>query len=279
SITDNHTCPGASGAVLVDQPAAITASETTSPASCFGGTNGSVTVTVSGGTAPYDVTVDGVTHSVATSGGTTTFTGLASGTYPASITDAHTCPGSATGVLVDQPAAITASETTTPASCNGGGNGSVTVTVSGGTAPYDVTVNGVTHNAVSTSTTFTGLAAGTYPASITDHHTCPGSATGVLIGQPSAISASETTTPASCNGGGDGSVTVTVSGGTSPYDVTVNGVTHNGVTSSTTFTALASGTYPASITDHNTCPGSAGGMLVGEPSALTLTLQVEACSS
>ncbi|PYL60090.1 MAG: hypothetical protein DMF24_11185, partial [Verrucomicrobia bacterium] len=63
--------------------AAITASETTTPASCFGGSNGSVTVTVSGGTAPYDVTVDGVTHSVATSGGTTTFTGLASGTYPA----------------------------------------------------------------------------------------------------------------------------------------------------------------------------------------------------
>src|SRR5207247_2223026 len=122
----------------------------------------------------------GVTQSVATSSGTTTFTGLASGTYPASITDNHTCPGSATGVLVDHPAAITASETTTPASCNGGSNGSVTVTVSGGTAPYDVTVDGVTQSVTTSggTTTFTGLASGTYPASITDNHTCPGSATG-----------------------------------------------------------------------------------------------------
>src|SRR5204863_6214664 len=99
--------------------AVITASETTTPASCFGSSNGSVTVTVSGGTAPYDVTVHGVTQSVTTSGGTTTFTGLASETYPASITDNHTCPGSAAGVLVDQPSAITACETTTPASCFG----------------------------------------------------------------------------------------------------------------------------------------------------------------
>src|SRR5207244_10281034 len=193
------------------------------PASCNGGSNGSVTVTVSGGTAPYDVTVNGVTHSGVTT--STTFTGLASGTYPASITDANTCPGSATGVLVGQPAAITAWETTTPASCNGGGDGSVTVTVSGGTSPYDVTVNGVTHNGVTSSTTFTGLASGTYPATVSDAHSCAGSAAGVLVGEPSAITASETTTPTSCNSGSDGSVTVNVSGGTSTYSVTVNGVT------------------------------------------------------
>src|SRR5206468_511382 len=128
-----------------------------------------------------------------------TFMGLASGTYPASITDAHSCPGSATGVLVDQPAAISASETTTPASCNGGSDGSVTVSVSGGTSPYSVTVNGVTHTGVTSSTTFTGLASGTYPATISDAHSCPGSAAGVLVDQPAAISASETTSPASCN--------------------------------------------------------------------------------
>src|SRR5262249_48117409 len=151
------------------------------------------------------------------------------------------------GVLVDEPAAISAAETTSPASCNGGSDGSVTVNVSGGTAPYSVTVNGVTHAGVTNSTTFTGLASGTYPASITDAHGCSGSATGVLVDQPAAISASETTAPASCSGGNDGSVTVSVSGGTAPYSVTVNGITHTGVTGSTTFTGLSSGAYPASI--------------------------------
>src|SRR5213079_12450 len=135
-----------------------------------------------------------------------TFTCLASGTYSATITDAHGCPGTATGVLVGTPAAISASETTSPVNCFGGTNGSVTVTVSGGTAPYAVTVNGVTQNVATSggNTTFTGLASGTYGASITDAHSCPASATGVLVGTPTAITASETTTPVSCFNGTDG---------------------------------------------------------------------------
>ena len=266
TITDVHSCPGSAAGVLVGQPTAITASETASPASCNGGSDGGVTVSVGGGTGPYSVTLNGVTHSGVTS--STTFNGLASGTYAATITDAHSCSGSATGMLVGQPTAITASETTTPASCNGGSDGSVTVSVGGGTGPYSVTLNGVTHNGVTSSTTFNGLASGTYPATITDAHSCSGSATGMLVGQPTAITASETTTPANCNGAG-GSVTVAVSGGTAPYSVTLNGVTHSGVTGSTTFTGLTSGTYPATITDAHSCSGSAAGVLVGQPTAIT----------
>ena len=267
TITDAHSCSGSAAGVLVDQPTAITASEITSPASCHGGSDGSVTVSVSGGTAPYAVTVNGVTHHGVTS--STMFSGLASGTYAATITDAHSCSGSAAGVLVDQPTAITASETTTPASCNGNNDGSVTVNVSGGTAPYSVAVNGVVHTGVTTSTTFTGLASGTYPATIADAHSCSRLAAGVLVDQPSKISASESTTPVSCNGGNDGSVTVNVSGGTAPYAVTVNGVTHNGVTTSTTFNGLASGTYAATIADAHSCSGSATGVLVNQPSAIS----------
>ena len=202
----------------------------------------------------------------------------ASATLRLTVTDSANCTKT-DDVVLTIPAAISASETTSPAKCNGGTDGSVTVNVSGGTSPYSVTVNGVTHTGVTSSTTFTGLASGTYPASISDAHSCPGSAAGVLVDQPPAISASETTTPVSCNAGTDGSVTVNVSGGTSPYSVTVNGVTHSGVTSSTTFTGLASGTYPATISDAHSCPGSAAGVLVGQPSALTLGLSQLACSS
>jgi hypothetical protein len=270
TITDAHGCPGSATGVLVDQPTPIVASETTVPASCNGGNDGKVTVNVSGGTGPYSVTVNGVTHTAVTT--STTFTGLSTGTYPATITDAHNCPGSATGVLVDQPTPIVASETTVPVSCNGGSNGKVCVNVSGGTGPYSVTVNGVTHTAVTTSTTFTGLATGTYPATITDAHNCPGSATGVLVDQPTPIVASETTVPVGCNGGSDGKVTVNVSGGTGPYSVTVNGVTHTAVTTSTTFTGLPTGTYPATITDAHSCPGSATGVLVSQPDPLMCTV-------
>jgi hypothetical protein len=267
TVQDSGGCTKTSNTVTISNPTAISASETTTPASCNGGSDGTVTVNVSGGTSPYSVTVNGVTHvGVASS---TTFMGLPSGTYPATISDAHSCSGAAAGVLVDQPSAISASETTTPASCSGASDGTVTVNVSGGASPYSVTVNGVTHSGVTSSTTFTGLASGTYPATISDAHSCPGSAAGVLVDQASTISGSETTTPASCHGGSDGSVTVNVSGGTSPYSVTVNGVTHAGVTSSTTFTGLATGTYPATIADAHGCSGSATGVLVGQPSAIT----------
>src|SRR4029077_17878838 len=226
-------------------------------------------VSVSGGTSPYSVTVNGVTHTGVTS--STTFTGLAAGSYSASISDKNGCPSTAAGVPVGQPTAISASETTTPASCFNGTDGTVTVSVSGGTSPYSVTVNGVTHTGVTSSTQFTNLAASSsgYPASISDKNGCPGSAAGVPVGQPSGITASETTTPASCFNGTDGTVTVSVSGGTSPYSVTVNGVTHTGVTSSTTFTGLAAGSYSASITDMAGCPGAAAGVPVGQPTAIS----------
>ena len=267
TVQDSGGCTKTSNTVTITNPTPISASETTTPASCNGGSDGTVTVNVSGGTSPYSVTVNGVTHSGVTT--STTFMGLASGTYPATISDAHSCSGSAAGVLVGQGSTISASETTTPASCNGGSDGSVTVNVSGGTSPYSVTVNGVTHSGVTSSTTFTGLPSGTYPATISDSKSCSGSAAGVLVGQPAAISASETTTPTSCNRGSDGTVTVNVSGGTSPYSVTVNGVTHSGVTSSTTFTGLPTGTYGATISDAHSCAGSAAGVLVAQPSAIT----------
>jgi hypothetical protein len=267
TVQDSGGCTKTSNTVTITNPTPISASETTTPASCNGGSDGTVTVNVGGGTSPYSVTVNGVTHSGVTS--STTFMGLPSGTYPATISDAHSCPGSAAGVLVGEGSTISASETTTPASCNGGSDGSVTVNVSGGTSPYSVTVNGVTHSGVTGSTTFTGLPSGTYPATISDSKSCSGSAAGVLVGQPAAISASETTTPTSCNHGSDGTVTVNVSGGTSPYSVTVNGVTHSGVTSSTTFTGLPTGTYPATISDTHSCAGSAAGVLVAQPSAIT----------
>jgi hypothetical protein len=269
AITDKNDCPGSAPGVPVGQSSTIIASEMTTPASCNGGSDGTVTVTVGGGAPPYSVTVSGVTKSVTASGGSATFMGLASGFYPATISDVAGCPGAATGVLVDQPSAITASEIATPASCNGGNDGTVKVTVGGGTPPYSVTVNAVTKSVAASggSVTFTGLASGTYPATISDNNNCPSSATGVLVGQPSAITASESTTPASCNAS-DGTVTVTVSGGTPPYSVTVNGATKSLAASggSVTFMGLASGTYSATISDQNLCPGAATGVPVGQQS-------------
>jgi hypothetical protein len=252
--------------VPISFSAGFVVSATGEDPACSGGT-GSITATFSGGTAPYQCKLDSGSFAPCTS--PKTYTELAAGPHTVTVQDSGGCAKTSNTVTITNSTAISASETTTPASCNGASDGTVTVNVSGGTSPYSVTVNGVTHTGVTSSTTFMGLPSGTYPATISDAHGCSGSAAGVLVGESSSITASETTSPASCNGGSDGSVTVNVSGGTSPYSVTVNGVTHTGVTSSTTFTGLPTGTYPATISDAHSCPGSAAGVLVAQPSAIT----------
>src|SRR4029453_15121544 len=208
-----------------------------------------------GGTAPYSVTLNGVTQVIAASGGSTTFTGLPAGTYTAHVVATGGCTKDKTDIVVSGPsAALSASSSNTAIKCNGDSS-TVTVSASGGTAPYTGTG------------TFT-RSAGTYSFTVTDANSCTATTTGNITQPSAAITASETTSPASCNGGTNGSVTVNVSGGTGPYSVTVNNVTHTGVTSSTTFSGLSAGTYPASITDANGCAGSATGT-VGQPSPVT----------
>jgi hypothetical protein len=74
TVKDANGCEKTSNSVTITVPTPISASETTTPATCNGASDGQVTVTVSGGTAPYSVTVHGTTQSVLTSGGSTTFT-------------------------------------------------------------------------------------------------------------------------------------------------------------------------------------------------------------
>ena len=92
-------------------------------------------------------------------------------------------------------------------SCNGGNNGSLTVTPAGGTAPYTV------------APAQTGLAAGTYEFTITDDHGCTGTVSATVTEPAALVSSVTAQSNVSCNGGSNGSVTITNSGGTSPYSV------------------------------------------------------------
>src|SRR6185295_7736421 len=99
--------------------------------SCFGGGNGNITLTVTGGTAPY-------TYQWNTGATTQNLNNLSSGTYTATVTDAQGCVTQAAGIAINQPgAAVSATpSSTTNVSCYGGNNGNITLTVIGGTAPY-----------------------------------------------------------------------------------------------------------------------------------------------
>ena len=258
SITDANSCNPVTGTINLPEPAAITGSASvTSAISCFGGT-ATITISASGGTAPFSYTFNGVTSS------TGVFAGITAGAaFSWSVTDANSC-GPFTGMLaVPQPALLTGSAVvTTPVPCFGG-NATVTLTSSGGTAPVSFTFNGVTN----TTGVFTGIPAGTgYAWSITDAAAC-GPVTGTLnVLQPQTITGSATVTvPVTCNGG-TGTVRITGTGGTAPLSYTLNGVTNTtGI-----FTGIIAGSgYLWSVNDASGCPPATGTIDVTEPSLLT----------
>src|SRR5213075_1156154 len=99
---------------------------------------------------------------------------------------------------------VLASSSNTPILCHGG-NSTVTVSASGGLTPYAGTG------------TFSH-AAGTYSYTVTDAHSCTATTTGT-ISEPSALSASSSKTAILCQGG-NSTVTVSATGGTTPYNGT-----------------------------------------------------------
>ena len=139
---------------------------------------------------------------------------------------------------------ITTSISTQDVSCNGGNDGSVSLSVSGGNAPYLFSwSNG------SSSANLSGLGAGSYSVVITDANGCSANAS-ASVSQPGAIAISLTSASVTCDGN-DGGVSSSVSGGISPYLYSWS----NGSTSSS-INGLAEGSYTLTVTDANNCESS-----------------------
>jgi uncharacterized protein (DUF2141 family) len=231
--------------------------------SCFGGNDGSVTVTFSGGTAPYQVNFNGGGFAAQTS--PKTYTGLTAGAYTWVVKDANGCEKSGSET-VGQPTEVVASDGHTDATCNGGADGSVTVTFSGGTPPYQVNFNGGGFATQTSPKAYTGLTAGTYTWVVKDANGCEKSGS-ETVQEASEVLASDDHTNVSCYGGNDGSVTVTFSGGTPPYQVNFNGGGFATQTSPKAYTGLIAGTYTWVVKDANGCQKS-GSETVTQPTEL-----------
>ena len=218
--------------------------------SCFGGNNGSASVTGAGGTAPYTFSWAPATTN-STVGNTNTATGLIAGTYVVTVTDAAGCTGTQT-ITITQPPALTSTFTQTNVLCNGGNTGSASITGAGGTGPYTFAWTPTTTNTTTGNTnTATGLTAQTYNVTVTDANGCSTSQA-ITITEPTPFVVTATNTAASCNQP-NGSVTATTTGGMGAptYLWTPGGYT------SATVTNLAGGTYNVVATDANGCTSQA----------------------
>lgn len=250
-VTDANGCVATAQAQIVAPGSALLASATGSALVCNGTSTGSVTVTATGGTAPYIYSWDNG------AGSTPNPTGLPANTYTVLITDANGCTTTAVAV-VSQPPPVAVSVSGTSVSCANSTDGTATVTVVGGVAPYTYVWSGGGGG----STTATGLSPNTYTVLVTDSNGCIGTAS-VVITAPTALNATVTGQTLGCFGDSNGTINLTVNGGTPPYVFNWS----NGSNAEDP-TGLSSGTYTVVITDANGCTYQTSASVIDPPPIL-----------
>jgi hypothetical protein len=203
-----------------------------------GTSTGSATATPFNGTSPYTYTWNTTPPQ-----NTQTAAGLSSGIYTVIVTDKNGCSVSGSIAVGD----ITATVDSTEITCNGAGNGTITISgVTGGTAPYTYSIdNGVTWSA---SNIFTGLGPGTYYVQVKDNTGLIKPLGTVVFVDPDALSATVTYVFSSAWGAHDGSISISSPfGGSGTYQYSDNGGTS--WQSSGDFTGLGPGTYNVQMRD------------------------------
>ncbi len=250
-IIDANSCPRTSGflsgSIVSISPAINIGGVSSTNISCFGGNNGSIVISASGGTPPFQYSVNnGTSYQVSN-----TFIGLTAGNYFVTVRDTLGCVAVYSGnpVVLNQPTQISFTTIKQDASCAGVFDGTIGVSASGGVGGYQYSLNG---GPLQPGANFSGLGANTYTVLVQDANGCTTTST-VIINNAYVVSSSiNSQTDVACFGGNDGAVTLQLSGGIPPYQYSING----GLTyqPSSTFTGLNGGNYLIKIIDAKGCP-------------------------
>ena len=259
-ITDANNCQIQTGMILID-PAEIVISGTTTDIMCNGGSDGSITIQVTGGTQPFNyVWLPPGTI------GTVLVTNLQAGSYTVQVTDANACDTS-DSYEIFEPAPLSGGGTSTPSSC-GNANGEATVNPVGGTPPYSYAWYDSGGNFIGQTTqTATGLLEGYYNVEITDFNSCIWILTLPINNNVGPTIASLTPTNLTCANSGDGEVSVLAINGTLPYTYTWS----SGGSNTSVSTGLSAGFYAVTLTDLNGCVDTSS-VTITAPNPIVLTI-------
>ncbi|MCK6640308.1 MAG: T9SS type A sorting domain-containing protein [Bacteroidia bacterium] len=263
TVTDANSCT-ATQTFNITAPTAITANISSTPTSCTANTGTATVSSVTGGAGGY-------TYSWAPTGGTAaTATGLSSGTYTCTITDANACNITRTVVVGTSSGPSLTAASQTNVACFGGASGAASVNAAtGGTAPY--TYNWTPGNPTGDGTvSVTGLTAGSWTCTVTDAGGCTAVVTFNITSPTAIVLNANAQTNVSCFGGTNGAASVTAATGGAggyTYNWTPGNPTGDGTVS---VTGLTAGTWTCTVTDANSCTATQT-FNITSPSAIVVT--------
>ncbi len=257
-LTDGANCTASASATITAPAQPLAATLVAVDVTCNGAANGSVNLTPTGGTTTYTF----VWNNLLT---TEDIFNLSGGNYSVTVTDTNNCSVSVSATVFE-PVGVITSTIVSNVSCNGGNDGAVDLTVNGGINPLSY----LWSNTLTTQD-INGVAAATYYVAITDSNGCVKNDSAVIT-QPNALAITLVTNNISCFGGSNGSIDLTVSGGTPNYNYNWN----SGAFITEDLQNLNTGSYSVVVTDNKGCTAT-NATSITEPNILTGNRQITIC--
>ncbi len=260
TVTDVNGCTGSATAAIINPSVVVANASLTQPISCANANDAVITGNGSGGTGAYQYSLNGGPNQASP-----IFSGLSSGTYTVTVTDANGCTQNATPISITNPSSIAVvAMVNSQITCNGTSTGQITASAAGGAGSYQYSIDGINFQA---SNVFTGLPAGVYTVTVSDANGCTATSSPQNLTDPPVLGISASvSTPIDCNGG-TGSITATGSGGTGSFMYSVDGINFQ---TSNIFNGLVSGTYTVTVQDANGCTATTS-TNISEPSAISVS--------
>jgi gliding motility-associated-like protein len=257
TVTDANGCQKTQSGTISQTPNSLTLGSSVQNVACFGQSNGSATVTVSGGSPNYEYLWNDNNAQT-----TQTATGLPAGTYTVQVSDANNCIMTLENIVVPEPTALSVSiENTSNPSCYNSQDGLAEANIAGGSPDYTIVWN----NNEQTQTA-TNLSSGTISVTVTDNAGCQATDSDVLQ-NPSQVNATVSTTEPTCFGLSNGQGIVTPSGGAGNYSILWSSSNE----STTNASLLEAGDQSVSVTDGNGCAYSIN-FTLNQPSELIVNV-------
>jgi len=231
--------------------------------SCFGGNDGSATVSVSNATGPFS-------YNWQPSGGNgATASGLTAGNYTVDVIIAPGCTLTAGVTIVEPPTAVNVTSSFVNTSC-GNNNGSISLSASGGTGNYGYqwTPN------VSSGSSASSLTAGNYTVTVTDGNGCSVIQNISITPSTQPVLSLTNHNDVSCFGLSDGSTGISINGGAAPY-----AVSWSSGQSTSLLNNIVAGTYTVTVTDALGCAATITDIVTQPPllTASVVNIQQVAC--